>query len=121
MVITDVECHKDESYWTKYREDIAKFGLTEVMAEYSTRPNQGVGRRTLTQPRAHVSVHDTQGIAGILHTLGEGSAETSRLRADRQAYAGHMLGHDSVLRCWHFVPNRESAALAPCEIGRAHV
>ncbi|MGB8386545.1 TIGR03667 family PPOX class F420-dependent oxidoreductase [Mycobacterium sp.] len=34
---TDVDCRDDEPYWGKYREDAAKFGLTEAMAEYSTR------------------------------------------------------------------------------------
>lgn len=37
VVATDVDCRTDEPYWAKYREDAAKFGLTEAMAEYSTR------------------------------------------------------------------------------------
>jgi PPOX class probable F420-dependent enzyme len=37
VVATDVDCRKDEPYWAKYREDAAKFGLTEAMASYSTR------------------------------------------------------------------------------------
>ncbi len=28
---------EDEPYWAKYRDDAAKFGLTEAMASYSTR------------------------------------------------------------------------------------
>jgi PPOX class probable F420-dependent enzyme len=34
---TDVDCREDESYWTKYSGNAKKFGLTEAMAEYSTR------------------------------------------------------------------------------------
>ncbi|OSC43015.1 TIGR03667 family PPOX class F420-dependent oxidoreductase [Mycobacterium decipiens] len=34
---TDVDCRQDEPYWVKYREDAAKFGLTEAIATYSTR------------------------------------------------------------------------------------
>jgi PPOX class probable F420-dependent enzyme len=34
---TGVDCRADEPYWTKYREDAAKFGLTEAMVDYSTR------------------------------------------------------------------------------------
>jgi PPOX class probable F420-dependent enzyme len=34
---TDVDCRDDEPYWGKYREDAARFGLTEAMASYSTR------------------------------------------------------------------------------------
>ena len=34
---TGVDCRDDEPYWAKYREDAAKFGLTEAMASYSTR------------------------------------------------------------------------------------
>jgi PPOX class probable F420-dependent enzyme len=34
---TDVDCREDERYWTKYSEAAKKFGLTEAMAEYSTR------------------------------------------------------------------------------------
>jgi PPOX class probable F420-dependent enzyme len=34
---TDVNCHEDEPYWTKYSELAAKFGLTEAMTGYSTR------------------------------------------------------------------------------------
>ena len=34
---TDVDCRDDEPYWAKYREDAAKFGLTEAMSSYSTR------------------------------------------------------------------------------------
>jgi len=34
---TDVDCREDEPYWTKYGELAAKFGLSEAMAEYSTR------------------------------------------------------------------------------------
>lgn len=37
VVATDVDCRDDEPYWAKYREDAAQFGLTEAMAEYSTR------------------------------------------------------------------------------------
>jgi PPOX class probable F420-dependent enzyme len=33
----DVDCREDEPYWAKYREDAAKFGLTEAIAAYSTR------------------------------------------------------------------------------------
>jgi len=34
---TDVDCRDDEPYWAKYRDDAAKFGLTEAIASYSTR------------------------------------------------------------------------------------
>ena len=34
---TGVDCRQDQPYWAKYAEDAAKFGLTEAMAEYSTR------------------------------------------------------------------------------------
>ena len=34
---TDVNCHEDEPYWSKYGELAEKFGLTERMAEFSTR------------------------------------------------------------------------------------
>jgi len=34
---TGVDCRADEPYWAKYREDAAKFGLTEAMVDYSTR------------------------------------------------------------------------------------
>jgi PPOX class probable F420-dependent enzyme len=34
---TDIDCRTDEPYWAKYRDDAAKFGLTEAMADYSTR------------------------------------------------------------------------------------
>lgn len=34
---TDVDCRTDESYWAKYAESAAQFGLTEAMADYSTR------------------------------------------------------------------------------------
>ena len=37
VVATDVDCREDEAYWAKYREDAAKFGLTEAIAAYSTR------------------------------------------------------------------------------------
>ena len=34
---TDVDCHEDEPYWTKYSEDAERFGLTEAVSSYSTR------------------------------------------------------------------------------------
>ena len=34
---TGVDCRDDEPYWAKYRDDAAKFGLTEAMSSYSTR------------------------------------------------------------------------------------
>jgi hypothetical protein len=34
---TDVDCRADEPYWAKYAESAAKFGLSEGMADYSTR------------------------------------------------------------------------------------
>jgi PPOX class probable F420-dependent enzyme len=34
---TDVDCRTDEPYWSKYSESAAQFGLTEAMADYSTR------------------------------------------------------------------------------------
>jgi PPOX class probable F420-dependent enzyme len=34
---TDVDCRTDEPYWAKYAESAAKFGLSEAMADYSTR------------------------------------------------------------------------------------
>jgi PPOX class probable F420-dependent enzyme len=34
---TGVDCRTDEPYWAKYAESAAKFGLTEAMADYSTR------------------------------------------------------------------------------------
>jgi PPOX class probable F420-dependent enzyme len=34
---TDVDCRTDEPYWAKYSESAAKFGLTEGMANFSTR------------------------------------------------------------------------------------
>ncbi|OBC00961.1 TIGR03667 family PPOX class F420-dependent oxidoreductase [Mycobacterium sp. 852002-40037_SCH5390672] len=34
---TDVDCREDGSYWAKYSEVAAKFGLTEAMGSYSTR------------------------------------------------------------------------------------
>jgi PPOX class probable F420-dependent enzyme len=34
---TDVDCREDDLYWTKYHEDAEKFGLTEQMANFSTR------------------------------------------------------------------------------------
>jgi PPOX class probable F420-dependent enzyme len=34
---TDVNCHEDEPYWSKYRKLAENFGLTERMAEFSTR------------------------------------------------------------------------------------
>ena len=34
---TDVDCRDDGPYWAKYREDADKFGLTEQMANFSTR------------------------------------------------------------------------------------
>nr|WP_134426653.1 TIGR03667 family PPOX class F420-dependent oxidoreductase [Mycobacterium ulcerans] len=37
VAATDVDCREDEPYWAKYRDDAAKFGLTEAMASYSTR------------------------------------------------------------------------------------
>jgi PPOX class probable F420-dependent enzyme len=37
VVATDVDCREHEPYWAKYREEAAKFGLTEAMASYSTR------------------------------------------------------------------------------------
>ncbi|CKN08335.1 Pyridoxamine 5'-phosphate oxidase [Mycobacterium tuberculosis] len=37
VVATDVDCRDDAPYWAKYREDAAKFGLTEAIAAYSTR------------------------------------------------------------------------------------
>lgn len=33
----DVDGREDGPYWAKYREDAANFGLTEAIAEYSTR------------------------------------------------------------------------------------
>jgi PPOX class probable F420-dependent enzyme len=33
----DVDCRTDEPYWAKYSESAAQFGLTEAMADYSTR------------------------------------------------------------------------------------
>ena len=34
---TDVDCRTDQPYWAKYAESAAQFGLTEAMADYSTR------------------------------------------------------------------------------------
>jgi PPOX class probable F420-dependent enzyme len=34
---TDVDCRNDEPYWAKYSELSDEFGLTETMANYSTR------------------------------------------------------------------------------------
>jgi PPOX class probable F420-dependent enzyme len=34
---TDVDCRADEPYWGKYAESAAQFGLSEAMADYSTR------------------------------------------------------------------------------------
>jgi PPOX class probable F420-dependent enzyme len=34
---TGVDCRTDEPYWAKYSESAAQFGLTEAMADYSTR------------------------------------------------------------------------------------
>ena len=34
---TDVDCRTDEPYWAKYAESAAQFGLTDAMADYSTR------------------------------------------------------------------------------------
>jgi PPOX class probable F420-dependent enzyme len=34
---TDVDCRTDEPYWAKYADSAAQFGLTEAMADYSTR------------------------------------------------------------------------------------
>ena len=34
---TDVDCREDEPYWTKYREDAEKEGMTDKMAFFSTR------------------------------------------------------------------------------------
>lgn len=34
---TDVDCRTDESYWGKYGELAAQFGLADAMASYSTR------------------------------------------------------------------------------------
>lgn len=34
---TGVDCRQDGPYWAKYHEEAEKFGLTEAMAEYSTR------------------------------------------------------------------------------------
>lgn len=34
---TGVDCRNDEPYWTKYRDDAARIGLTDAMAMYSTR------------------------------------------------------------------------------------
>jgi hypothetical protein len=34
---TDADCRTDEPYWAKYSESAAKFGLTDAMANYSTR------------------------------------------------------------------------------------
>jgi PPOX class probable F420-dependent enzyme len=34
---TDVDCRRDEPYWTKYSADAAKEGLTDTMALFSTR------------------------------------------------------------------------------------
>ncbi|MDT5065343.1 MAG: hypothetical protein QOK02_1498 [Mycobacterium sp.] len=34
---TDVDCRTDEPYWAKYTESAAQFGLSDAMADYSTR------------------------------------------------------------------------------------
>jgi PPOX class probable F420-dependent enzyme len=34
---TDVDCRDDESYWAKYGEMAAQFGLSDAMGNYSTR------------------------------------------------------------------------------------
>jgi PPOX class probable F420-dependent enzyme len=34
---TDVDCRTDQPYWAKYAESAAQFGLSEAMADYSTR------------------------------------------------------------------------------------
>lgn len=34
---TDVDCREDAPYWAKYREDSDRAGLTEMMANFSTR------------------------------------------------------------------------------------
>ncbi len=34
---TDVDCRDDAPYWAKYRDDAARFGLTDAMSSYSTR------------------------------------------------------------------------------------
>ena len=34
---TGVDCRSDEPYWAKYAESAAKFGLSDAMADYSTR------------------------------------------------------------------------------------
>jgi PPOX class probable F420-dependent enzyme len=37
VVATGVDCREDGPYWAKYREDAAKFGLTEAISAYSAR------------------------------------------------------------------------------------
>jgi PPOX class probable F420-dependent enzyme len=34
---TDVDCRDDEPYWTKYRADAEREGLTDLMANFTTR------------------------------------------------------------------------------------
>lgn len=34
---TEVDCRDDEPYWAKYHEHAAQIGLTDAMADYSTR------------------------------------------------------------------------------------
>jgi PPOX class probable F420-dependent enzyme len=34
---TDVDCRTDEPYWAKYAESAVQFGLSDAMADYSTR------------------------------------------------------------------------------------
>jgi PPOX class probable F420-dependent enzyme len=41
---TDVDCRTDSAYWAKYSELADKFGLTEAMAEYSTRVRIGIDK-----------------------------------------------------------------------------
>jgi PPOX class probable F420-dependent enzyme len=39
-----VDPRKDEAYWAKYQADVEQFGLTEAIADYSTRLRIGVDK-----------------------------------------------------------------------------
>jgi len=39
-----VDPRKDETYWAKYQADVEQFGLTEAIADYSTRLRIGVDK-----------------------------------------------------------------------------
>ncbi|AGL28828.1 hypothetical protein J113_23585 [Mycobacterium tuberculosis CAS/NITR204] len=90
VVATDVDCRDDAPYWAKYREDAAKFGLTEAIAAYSTRlkidTDPGVddahGLSGLAPARRQSEIHDAFAACRVARfTVGAEVHRKSRERA----------------------------------------